>query len=271
MSDLLTLKNRLRTIQSLDSVMNAMLVITAAKNQRIKMKYLHAQKYADRMKLIAEQVCGGLKEKTRDKALIIVFSTNKGLCGSFNENLLRAVNAHIKTSGKNNELFLFGKYASKLECGNNVYSRDNDLVRARTGKKIAAAAELVVKWHFENKGEVYAAYNGYKSILIQKPKIEKILPLDVSQDGFSLVEPGVEELYAPLLSHYIESTLNKCLIESELGELSSRMFVVKGATDNSRGMLSDLKIAINKARQAKITSELAEIVSSFEALKEGEE
>lgn len=273
MSDVLILKKRRQTIKGLGSVMGAMLVITAAKTQKAKIRFSHAVKYSDSIKDIAVEVCSvPNEEKKSADNLMVVIGTNKGLCGNFNDRVFNAVVGYKNNNKGSFGIFALGRNSKRLgKKGFAIIGENIGVVQSPKAESVLAIAKEILKWHKEAKGNVFVAYNEYKSIMLQKPVIRQILPLyGVASEGH-LVEPGREEISEPLLLHYVLSMLYRCLVESELGELNSRMLVVKGATDNSKKLLDELSVKINKARQAVITSELSEIVSSFEALKGGDE
>lgn len=273
MSDVLILKNRHKTIKSLGSVMGAMLVITAAKTQKAKIRLAHAIKYSNSIKEIAEEACSAPDEdKNAAENLIVVIGTNKGLCGNFNDRVINAVISHKNNNIGSFQLFALGKNSRRLgKKGFKIIGENISVVQSPKAESVMDIAKEILNWHKKIKGNVFIAYNEYQSILVQKPIVKQILPLYAIPSDNHHVEPSKNEISDPLLLHYVLSMLYRCLVESELGELNSRMFVVKGATDNSKKLLDELNIKINKARQAVITSELSEIVSSFEALKEGDD
>ena len=275
MSDVLLLKNRYKTIDNLGAVMQAMLVITAAKSQKAKKKFLYASKYLDEFSKLLNCVHSTEAPKPRadKKNLVIVISSSKGMCGGFNEILFRAVRNHLKLTYGSHEACLLGRAALKIEkwVGVKIFAKDIDAVRNPSFLHIALIADKIFKWQRETCGEVFIAYNSYKSMLVQRPNVIKLLPFNGAGSDDYVVEPNSETLYPMLLLHYLESVIYKCIVESELGELNARMLVVKGATDSSKDMLNEMRIRMNKARQLAITSELSEIVSSFEALAQGEE
>ncbi|MBI5701066.1 F0F1 ATP synthase subunit gamma [Candidatus Saganbacteria bacterium] len=275
MSDVLALKNRHKTIKSLDSVMSAIMLITAAKLHKAKIHHLHTASYAEAVKEMAEAVISGSEtDKKSNEVLVIAIGTNKGFCGNFNDKIVNSLLSFKAQTTKNISLFILGKNLRKLSRkGFDVFSEDFDVIKNSSFENLAAAAKIILKWHEEKKGEVHIAYNEFVSILSQKPKIIKILPFRGSGEPSDqyVVEPSRDEIKDSLLNHYLISILCKCIVESELGELNARMVIVKGATDSAKDLISELSIRINKARQAMITSELTEITSSFESLKGGEE
>ncbi len=268
MSDLIKLKNRHKTIKSLNSVMNAMLVVTAAKVQKAKVRFVHAVKYGATLKSIAEQICA-VPESVSDENLVVAIGTNKGLCGNFNDRVINIVSSFVK--GNKCVLYVMGRNLRRLKAGVEVFAEDNYVVQKYDMEKISYAARKIFRWNKSRSGSIYIAYNEYKSVLAQVPKLVKIWPFKIVESDAYVYEPSREELSDSILLQYFEAVLNRCVIESEVGELNSRMIVVKGAADSSSDMAADLMLKINKTRQSDITSELSEIVSSISALKEGEE
>ncbi|MCX5726812.1 MAG: F0F1 ATP synthase subunit gamma, partial [Candidatus Saganbacteria bacterium] len=125
---------------------------------------------------------------------------------------------------------------------------------------------------FDLNSEIYIAYNTYKSAVVQIPKIYRLYPvpeeLETKKEPSDLIlEPDAGTLVKELLYHYLEVRFYQIILDSQIGELSARLMVLKGAVDNSRDLIDELNISLNKARQAAITRELMEIISSAEALK----
>lgn len=271
MSNLLLYRNRLKTIRSLYSVMSAMLIITAAKIKKSKIRFFHASKYYEEAKILAEILCGR-PELDPKKALLVVIGTNKGLCGNFNEKIMAEAKKHLDSSGLDYDLALIGKKTKGLKKRpEKTVMEDAEAIRMLNSGSVSKIAQNVYDWVSANSGQVFVAYNEYKSVLSQKPSVVKIYPFDAQESDAYIIEPNPVDLRDPIMKLYFESILYKLIAESELGELNSRMILVKGATDTSEELIGSLTLQINKTRQADITAELAEITSSFEALSnEGE-
>lgn len=271
MSNLLVLKNRLKTVKSLDSVMSAILVITAAKIQKTKNKFRHSVKYFDSIKDIASQVFF-MDANLTDAVLNVVVSSNEGLCGSFNEKLLSFVASESEKCGSNSDFFVLGKKHKRLkDLKKNIIGVDYEAVKTHSFEDISKVSKFILDWFMKKHGRVFVYYNRYKSVLVQIPSVFQIFPIQSNSSGEAAHDMDVSELFEPLISHYIEASLNRFILESSLGELNARMVLSKGASDSSKELISGLTIQINKTRQFLITSELSEIVSSFEALSGGEE
>lgn len=270
MSNLLALKNRQKTIKSLNSLMNAMLVITAANIQKIKAKYYHLLKYYVEIEEILKNVVSS-QETASNKCLVIVIGTDRGLCGNFNDKVIGTVKEFISERKNECEFILLGKNTCRLknDAINILHENCVDLRDLFLGA-LAKIVQDVYSWRLRSSGSVYMAYNEYKSILVQNPKITKIFPCEKKAESDYLLEPNPSDLVEPALKQYLLTAIIRYIAESQVGELNSRMLLVKGAADSSKDLLYGLRIEINKTRQADITSELSEIVSSFETLGEAE-
>ena len=271
----MALKNKFNTVSKLNSVMNAILIVTAAKIHKAKSRYLHTKEYLMAVEDMAAKIALQEVEEGASQ-LILVIGTNKGLCGNFNDRVVSSLKKRLEQSGKKDStaIYTVGKNLDKINrFGFKILGSNNNLLgRGGVYENIVKVAKELMDWHAANKGKVFVLFNRYKSALIQEPAMEQILPLKSPQNRDRyIVEPSREELSPLLLQHYVEAYIYKALTESEYGEHSSRMVVVKGASDTSKEMISTLKTQINKERQAAITSELSEIISSFKALGQGGE
>lgn len=252
--------------------MNAMLLITAAKIQKAKKKHLYALKYLKAVSDMADCFCD-IKKEESNNVLLVAVGTNKGLCGNFNDKIISEIKSYAGSNVSSFELCILGKnlknlYKSKIP----IFFEDSEIIRTPSFENISKVSKKIYEWFCLKNGKVYIVYNEYKSILVQKPHVFQVLPLKYNASlSQVVVEPSTLEIMEAVVVHYIDALLCKILAESELGEHNARMVLVKGATDTSSDLLADLVVQINKERQAVITAELAEIVSSFEALQEGEE
>jgi len=259
---LLKFRNRLKTVNSLHSIFAALQVVTVVRTKKVKEQYHGMERYL----LPMRQVLSGHGSRVtgqEGKKVLIVITSNRGLCGNFNK---AAVNAALKflradpaaklvVLGKTG-IELFGKQGRRADL-TDVTAVEKPVFRsaARLFRQIAALGD-----------EVYVAYNAFKSTIVQEPRVDALddLPADTDPADF-LLEPA--ELPGQLYYHYRESRFFKLVLESQMGELGARFMVLKGAVDTSGDMSRDLKMAINKARQANITRELLEIVSAAEAVR----
>lgn len=272
MANLLNFKNRLKTITSLDSVMSAMLIVTAARLQKIKMRYANAKKYAEKAKEIVENIEKKTSIASKER-LVIIITSDKGLCGNFGERVENYAESFIGNP-EDCHLIIIGRSKKKrLRQMFPVIIEMENISKNLNLNMVNKIAKSVIEWQNEKKGKVYIVYNEFKSAFTQKPIAMQILPLDGNENaqGKYLLEMKPPALLAGFLGQYVASLLYRALFESAMGELNSRMMLLQGATDTSLDLITELTLLINKTRQSSITSELSEIVSSFEALNEGEE
>ena len=204
-SDVLNLKNRHQTIKSLDSVMSAMLIITAAKTQKAKIKFQNAQKYSDSIKELAMQICAieGEKEESKDN-LVVAITTNKGLCGNFNDKVINKIVGYRKHNEGNYGVYALGRNARRLaRNGFDIVVEDAEIIQRPDSEKVSTLAGELLKWYKITNGNLLIAYNEYKSIMVQNPVVKKILPIyGMPVDKF-IIEPNAPEIRDAMMLHYI--------------------------------------------------------------------
>jgi len=220
-----------------------------------------------------------LKSKKAVKKIgLLLISSNKGLCGGFNSHIIaKAVNYVKKNSDRDVavELIVLGKKGGSFMAKRNYQLGADfeklDIVPDITG--IRPIAKLLMEGFLSGQyDKVAVAYTDFVSILVQKPRILELLPLDSEMDedlgeieGTSkeqieyLFEPSPEEVLKNLLPRLIETQIYQAILESDAAEHSARMVAMRNATDAAKEMIDDLTLVFNKARQAAITSELADI------------
>ena len=276
------IKTRLRSIQGAQKVMNAMEMMAAAKLNRVnkvfyllKPYFLNLESLMNNLIASAPALPGPYfqkKEENSDVALCLVTS-DSGLCGSYNNNVIRAAEEFIHRMGKERvNLVLVGKkgftYFKRHDVETvNSYIGFNGRYNEKSADEIM---RFIIGQYLEGKiGEVYACYTQFKTALQVKPVIKKILPLE-SPGGIKseyILEPSIEEIFEMLIPRYLTVSFRLLLLESFASEHSSRVVAMKTATENADELLDALTLLRNKVRQANITQEIMEIVASAEALK----
>lgn len=268
---LLKLKDRLKTIKSLDSILSALQVVTMVRMRRTKEKHAVAENYLHTAK---EVLAGRIEPSSTNKKVMIVITSNRGLCGGFNAQVLAKAGDFAKqnpgisivTLGKRGGEYFRRNAASR---GKLLFS-ESEIVERPTFDKIALIWERL----FSLQTEIYVAYNAYQSTAVQVPKIYRLFPLPQeletkNEPADYILEPTSGELVAALFDHYLKARFFQLILDSQMGELAARLMVLKSAVDNSKELIENLVISINKARQASITRDLAEIIGSAEALRKG--
>jgi F-type H+-transporting ATPase subunit gamma len=214
---------------------------------------------------------------------IVIFGTDRGLCGSFNTALFRQVVktlAEKKALGHEVELWMVGKKAPTFFKARKIAAdwAKQDIKNTEYMDNVLELGErLTAKFTSGEVQEVYLAYSAFKSVMVQTPTLSKLLPLSVEAEKTDSAsdeaqidykyEPNANVILNTLVPLYLQTIIHQAFLETEAGEHASRMTSMDNATRNASEIVDSLTIVYNRARQAAITTELIEIVSGAEALK----
>ncbi|MBS1127058.1 MAG: atpG [Nitrospirae bacterium] len=288
MATLRDIKRRIKAVQSTSKITKAMKMVSAAKFRKAQQRMFELRPYADRMREGISRLATGLESdvhpllavRPRTNIEVLVITSDRGLCGAFNTNILKAGTKHIaelKKEGFEVSISCVGRKAKDYFKRRNV-----ELNKAWTGisGKISyanaqeIAAEIIEKYTDETVDEVILVYNEFKSAIAQKVVIAKLLPLapiealDEALPVYNYIyEPSKQEIFSSLIPKNVEIQIFRALIESQASEEAARMAAMENATKSANDMISSLTLQYNKARQATITKELMDIVGGVEALK----
>ena len=282
------IRRRIKSVKNTSQITKAMQMVAASKMRKAQQAALAGRPYATLMNQVLGQVSGCVGDFTHElmtkrpvkKRAIILISTDKGLCGGLNANLVReagkfdrATTIYIAAGRKGSQFVA----RTKRQLGAEFTYKDAPLFsEARAISKFAR--ELFTKGEVD---QVDILFTNFISTLNQKPEVVAFLPVteikglgmgledgaQLSKDGTEfLFEPGVEGVLGALLPHYLNFRVYQILLESKASEHSSRMVAMKNATDNAKQILKDLTLEYNKLRQANITKELLEITSAAMAM-----
>ena len=288
MANLRAIRKRISSVKSTQQITRAMKMVSAAKLRRAQDGINAARPYARKMREVVTAVAGRagaaahplLTAREAKKLALLVITSDRGLCGSFNSGLTRAVHRFLgEHRGEYEEIALFvvGRKGRDFFRRREVPIRKEYLgvlgsVSRGHAEKIAN--DLVAGFLGEEFDEVQIAFNEFRSAISQIVRFEKMFPIALDPSGKTggdeidyLYEPSREEILAALLPKYVETMIFRVLLESVAGEHGARMTAMDSATNNSVEMISRLTLQMNRARQATITTELTEIVSGAEALK----
>ncbi len=281
------IRGQISSIQSTQKITHAMEMVAASKMRKAQERMRSSRPYAKRVKeVIGHLVNGSLEythpfmmERPTKSVAVLIMSSDRGLCGGLNHNLFKKVlvdlmawdksgfNTQVCTVGKKAETF-FNRHNAKL--GASVVNINDDPKLKDLVGIIKVLTDAFVKGEIDR---VYLAYNDFVSTLVQKPSVELLLPIiETTHDDSRnaswdyLYEPSAEILLDTLLRRYVESVVYQGLVENVACEQAARMVAMKNATDNAGELIDDLKLVYNKARQAAITKELAEIVAGAAAV-----
>jgi F-type H+-transporting ATPase subunit gamma len=287
MATLRDIKRRIKAVQSTSKITKAMKMVSAAKFRKAQQRMFELRPYAERMGLAISRLSADLEAgihpllvvRPRKNIEVIVITSDRGLCGAFNTNILKAGTRHISELQK--EGFEVGISCVGRKARDYFKRRNVEMNKAWTGisGKISYANaqdisnEIVEKYTNETVDEVFLIYNEFKSAIAQKVVVAKLLPLaPIESSGETLpvhfiYEPSKQEILSGLIPKNVEIQIFRALIESQASEEAARMAAMENATKSANDMISSLTLQYNKARQATITKELMDIVGGVEALK----
>lgn len=293
MPSLKEVRNRIDSVQSTQQITNAMKMVAASKLRRAQDAIVKLRPYARKLNEIIENVSAtleyqtdnpyGPQEEPSKRALIVAVSSNKGLCGNFNANVIKKVQSLIQGplqpwfASKNLDIVCIGKkaYEALLRRNLPVIGEYNDLFSPLNYERVEKVSNHILDNYLEGKwGKVVIVYNQFKNAGMQYVVDEDFLPVScgASEGGSAygveyLFEPVKETILKELIPKALRIQFFKTILDSFASEHGARMTAMHKATDNAGEMLKELKLSYNKARQASITREIIEIVSGAEALK----
>jgi F-type H+-transporting ATPase subunit gamma len=290
MANLRAIRKRISSVKSTQQITRAMKMVSAAKLRRAQDAINAARPYARKMREVVQDVAGRaggdahplLTPREGRKLALLVVTSDRGLCGSFNAGLTRAANRFIADHRERYEeisLFVAGRKGRDFFRRREVPIRKEYLGVLGGIARLHAetiSRELITGFLDGEFDEVQIVFNEFRSAISQVIRFEKLFPIALEkaekeeQGGGAvdyLYEPGQKEILATLLPKYVETQIFRVLLESVAGEHGARMTAMDSATNNSVDMIARLTLQMNRARQATITTELTEIVSGAEALK----
>jgi F-type H+-transporting ATPase subunit gamma len=289
MANLKEVRNRIVSVNSTQQITKAMKMVSAAKLRRAQNAIQALRPYANKLGDILANLSSSMEEgeggnfaKVRpvERVLIVAVTSNRGLAGAFNTNILRAINTllageyHEQMKAGNVNILCIGKKASDFYSKNpTVYlGHHNEIYADLTFINTAKIAESIMSDFAAAKYDrVIVVYNQFKNAAVQYVINEQLLPLipPVAKNNMKndyIYEPSQEEIVLELIPKSVKTQLYKALLDSHASEHGARMTAMNKATDNAGEMLKELRLSYNKARQASITNEILEIVAGAEAL-----
>ena len=292
MPSLKSIKKRIASTKSTRQITKAMKMVSAAKLRRAQEAVVAARPFSNKL----QQVIGSLArredqdthpllaQRGQGKALIVLVTSDRGLCGGFNGNVSKAVERHIRANPDGFEqldLLLIGRKGHdylKRRPGMNIFKVYENFLG--TGQVSYAPASLIGKelvdlFGSEQYDAVFLAFNAFRSAISQEPLIKQLLPVvpavEESNSGEYLAdylyEPNATEVLSSLLPKYVEVQIFRAFLESVASEHGARMSAMDSASKNATEMIGKLTLQYNRARQAAITTELMEIISGAESIK----
>ncbi|MDC0410993.1 F0F1 ATP synthase subunit gamma [Luminiphilus sp.] len=280
------IRTKITSIQSTQKITSAMEMVAASKMRRAQDRMELGKPYAQRMRAVVGHIANStpeyrhayMQEREVRRAGYIIVSTDRGLCGGLNINLFKSAIASMKDlqgSGVDIELCLIGAKAGGFfaSVGGTVTATVKDLGEEPSLGDLIGGVKSMLDAYTEGRIDaLYLVGNEFVNTMTQSPTVEQLLPLKAEQsESLShhwdyLYEPDARELLDALMVRYIESLVYQAVVENGACEQAARMIAMKNATDNAGELIEDLQLVYNKARQAAITQELAEIVGGAAAI-----
>lgn len=292
MAGLKEIRTRIASIKTTRQVTSAMKMVSAAKLKKAQDAILQIRPYADKLHEILTSLSASLENvedslytqnREPEKVLIVLVSSNRGLCGGFNSNISKKAVELVNTKYSRQmkmgqvEFICVGKQGERQmkHRGMKVAGNKNDIFEMLTFENISELAMEIMKAFSEHKYDrVEIVYNQFKNAAVQLQTSEQFLPVEIKEEDSDTItnydfiyEPSKEYIIQELIPRSLKIQLYKALLDSNAAEHGARMTAMHQATDNATELLGDLTLQYNKARQATITGEILEIVSGAEALK----
>lgn len=284
MPAIIDLRRRIKSVKNTQQITQAMKSVSTAKFRKAQKTVLECRPYwhnfsglmANVSTWVGAELHPLLKKREEKRIICLVITSDKGLCGAFNSNLLSRTSAFLNDKSALSEvrLVLMGKKAVSF-FEKQTYVKDRiyaDQIHKLSQEDLKELALYLMRQYVLNQTDaVYVAYNEFKSILAPKLTITKLLPLeppDVQEEEPTEpeLEPRSPHLLEAFLSLYVEDQVQHFFHESQAAEQAARMMAMDNATKNAEDLIKELRLALNKMRQASITKELLEIITAVEAL-----
>ena len=285
MANLKEIRNRISSVGSTMQITSAMKMVSAAKLKRAQDAILQMRPYANKLTELLVNLSSSLDSseggdfsvnRETKNVLLIPITSNRGLCGGFNANIIKQTVSLIKDtySDKTVSVLSIGKKSSEYFRNNNynVISSHDDIFSDLTYDSVAKIAEDIMQSYLDLKyDKVILVYNQFKNAATQNVMSENYLPVESPEEegaviGDYIFEPEKKEIIEQLIPKSLKTQLFKAVLDSHASEHGARMTAMHKATDNASELKKDLTLSYNKARQAAITAEILEIVGGAEAL-----
>jgi len=283
MAALLDIRRRIRSVKSTQQITRAMKMVATARLRRAQDRIFNARPYANQMMTLLSSVAARtadrshplLAERPIERQLLVLVTADRGLCGAFNTNLVRAAQSYLEehrnldvslvTVGRKGRDYFIRRPVKVIAEHINIFGRLEFTQSQPISKSI-------IELYSEEKVDaVDFIYNEFKSIMTQRVMVERYLPIKpiVPAQGEALIdylyEQPAQDIFNVLLPRYVEIEVYRALLESQAAELAARMTAMDAATNNAAEMIDSLTLHMNRVRQAAITREIIEVVSGAAA------
>lgn len=274
------IKKRVASIKNIGKITSALEMVSASKVQKAQDKALAAKPYADKVYELVQAMAGEKdlnmpllrKPDAIKNDLYIVISTNKGLAGSLNTSLFATLKKHLSQSSASHKFITLGIKGRNFALKNGELLADFSDIEPFE-ENIPGLIDIIIdSFTCERIDAIYLVYNDFKTLMTQEPAVKVLLPIvkegDDSKASKYTFEPSAKDVLENLLVFYLENQVRDAIYEGEASEHSARMIAMKNASENANELSQSLSLEYNKARQASITTEIADVVTSTESLSE---
>ncbi len=287
MSGAKEIRTQIKSIQNTRKITKAMEMVAASKMRRAQDRMYAARPYAEKIATVVQHMAQANAEykhpylaqrETVKRVGYIIVSSDRGLCGGLNINVFRRVLKEMSNwndQGVEVDVTVIGKKALSFfkRFNANIVSQATDLGDRPHLEEIVGSVKVMMDNYLAGDiDRLFVSSNAFVNTMTQKPGSAQLIPAEVVEDDARnhhwdyIYEPDAKEVVDTTLNRYIESLVYKAVVENAACEQAARMVAMKSATDNAGGMIDDLELVYNKARQAAITQELSEIVSGAAAV-----
>jgi F-type H+-transporting ATPase subunit gamma len=286
MANLKEIRNRITSIKSTMQITSAMKMVSAAKLKKAQDAIVAMRPYSSKLTELLQNLSatldsdtGGAYSTQREvsKVLLVVVTSNRGLCGGFNSSITKEVIKTVKEKYANTTVDILGigkKGTDVLQKQFDIVANKNEIYDDLTFDNVAAIAENLMELYTSGTYDrIELVYNQFKNAATQLPQVEQFLPIKPIEGGDAsavnsdyIFEPSKEEIVEALIPKSLKTQLYKAIRDSFASEHGARMTAMHKATDNAKDLRDELLLTYNKARQAAITNEILEIVGGAEAL-----
>jgi F-type H+-transporting ATPase subunit gamma len=289
MASLKDIKKRIGTVKNTQQITKAMKMVSAAKLRRAQEAVTAARPYADKMADVLSSLAlredadshALLAERGKGKALVVLITGDRGLCGGFNTNISKTAERFIREKAKgfeSYELLIVGRKGNdylKRRVGMEIAKVHENLVGGQVTYPVGAllGQEVIDLYRSADYDGVFLVYNAFQSAMTQVQTVTQLLPIvpkevdEGTQVTDYIYEPNATEVLDEILPKHIEVQIFRSLLESAASEHGARMTAMDSASKNASEMIGKLTLQYNRARQASITKELLEIISGAESIK----
>ncbi|WP_066630199.1 ATP synthase F1 subunit gamma [Labilibacter marinus] len=289
MASLKDIRTRIDSVKTTRQVTSAMKMVSAAKLKKAQDDIVQIRPYANKLNEIIYDLVNAMdesitinlaEEREADHILVVMITSNRGLCGAFNSNVVKEVNhlvnekysSHLKNGFI--DILAIGKQGQKLLKSAGIICSDdkNDIYNHVDFSSVEEISDEILEGFLSKKYDrVLLAYNEFVNAAVQKVSVQQFLPLELPEKDINhisqyLYEPDQETIINDLIPKSLKTMFFKAVLDSIAAEHGARMTSMHKATDNASEMIGDLQLVYNKARQTSITNEILEIVGGAEAL-----